>query len=220
MTVKEQTMSVLDQIAKCGIIPVIVLDKAAQAVSVAKALLAGGIGVMEITFRTAAAQDSIKRVVSTVPEMLVGAGTVLSCAQMEAALSAGAQFIVSPGIDEDIIAACKAQNVPIIPGAVTPTEIMTGLKHGLDLFKFFPSESFGGLTTIKALCAPFPDIKFLPTGGISEKNIFDYIASKHIAAVGGSWMASAGLIDSGSYDEITKKAAEAIAFVKNARKEG
>ena len=212
-------MTVMERVVKCAIVPVIVLDEVSRAVPTAKALLAGGIDVMEITFRTAAARDAIAEVVANVPEMLVGAGTVINLEQMETALSAGAQFIVSPGTDDSLIATCMTRNVPILPGVVSPSEIMIGLKHGLSIFKFFPSESYGGLATIKALSGPFPNIKFLPTGGISEKNAADYLANPSIAAIGGSWMVPAKLINNENYAEITEKTAIAATLARRARKE-
>lgn len=210
-------MTVMERVARCGVVPVIVLEEVSQAVPTARALLAGGIDVMEITFRTAAAKDSIAAVVEEVPEMLVGAGTVVSMEQLEAAVSAGAQFIVSPGSDDEVISACVTKDVPVLPGVVTPSEVLIGLKHGLSVFKFFPAENYGGLKTIKALGGPFPQIKFLPTGGISEKNAADYFANSRIVAVGGSWMATGDMIKNGNYAEITSKSAEAVALYKAAR---
>jgi 2-dehydro-3-deoxyphosphogluconate aldolase/(4S)-4-hydroxy-2-oxoglutarate aldolase len=210
-------MTVMERVARCGVVPVIVLEEVSQAVPTARALLAGGIDVMEITFRTAAAKDSIAAVVKEVPEMLVGAGTVISMEQLEAAIGAGAQFIVSPGSDDEVISACVTKAVPVLPGVVTPSEVLIGLKHGLSVFKFFPAENYGGLKTIKALSGPFPQIKFLPTGGISEKNVADYFANPRIAAVGGSWMATGDMIKNGDYAEITNKSAEAVALYKAAR---
>lgn len=210
-------MTVMERVARCGVVPVIVLEDVSQAVPTARALLAGGIDVMEITFRTAAAKDSIAAVAKDVPEMLVGAGTVVSMEQLEAAVSAGAQFIVSPGSDDEVISACVTKAVPVLPGVVTPSEVLIGLKHGLSVFKFFPAENYGGLKTIKALSGPFPQIKFLPTGGISEKNAADYFANNRIVAVGGSWMATGDMIKNGAYAEITNKSAEAVALYKAAR---
>ena len=210
-------MTVMERVARCGVVPVIVLEHVSQAVPTARALLAGGIDVMEITFRTAAAKDSIAAVAKDVPEMLVGAGTVVSMEQLEAAVSAGAQFIVSPGSDDEVISACVTKAVPVLPGVVTPSEVLIGLKHGLSVFKFFPAENYGGLKTIKALSGPFPQIKFLPTGGISEKNAADYFANNRIVAVGGSWMATGDMIKNGAYAEITSKSAEVVALYKAAR---
>ena len=210
-------MTAMERVARCGVVPVIVLEDVARAVPTARALLAGGVDVMEITFRTAAARASIAAVVKEVPEMLVGAGTVISLEQLAQAAAAGAQFIVSPGSDEGVIAACIAKQLPILPGVVTPSEIMLGLRYGLNVFKFFPAENYGGLKTIKALSGPFPQSKFLPTGGISEKNAADYFADKRIVAVGGSWMATAEMIKTGDYVGITRKSAESVALFKAAR---
>jgi 2-dehydro-3-deoxyphosphogluconate aldolase/(4S)-4-hydroxy-2-oxoglutarate aldolase len=210
-------MTVMERMARCGVVPVIVLDDAAQAVPTAQALLAGGIDVMEITFRTPAAGDSIAAVVQALPEMLVGAGTVVSLEQMEAAVGAGARFIVSPGIDEAVVAACAERNVPVLPGVVTPSEVLVGLRYGLSVFKFFPAENYGGLRTIKALSGPFPQIRFVPTGGISEKNAADYFADSRVVAVGGSWMATGGMIKNGDYEGIKHKSAEAAALYKAVR---
>ena len=207
-------MDVTERIKNCGIVPVIVLDSADNAVMTARALLAGGIDVMEITFRTSAAAESIAKVAKEVPEMLVGAGTVVNAEQFNSAIDAGARFIVSPGSDEELIKLAVSKNVPIFPGIVTPSELMVGLKHGLDHFKFFPAEISGGLNAIKTLSAVFSGVKFIPTGGISEKNAADYFANESVAAIGGSWMASAKMIESGAYEEITKKSAEAVGIFK------
>jgi len=203
-----------ERIVKCGIIPVIVLEVADKAVKVAEALIAGGIDVMEITFRTAAAEESIARVAKEVPQMLVGAGTVINKKQFDTAINAGAKFIVSPGSDEELIKLAVSRSIPMFPGVVTPSEIMIGHKHGLKIFKFFPAELSGGLNTIKALSAVFPDIKFVPTGGISEKNVAEYFAEKSVAAIGGSWMASGKMISDGLYNEITEKSLEAVSAIK------
>lgn len=210
-------MTVMEQVSKCGIVPVIVLNDADKAVPLAKALLAGGITVMEITFRTAAARDSIAAVSKEVPEMLVGAGTVITIEQMDAAIAAGAKFLVSPGSDVELIKAAAERNCPLLPGAVTPSEIMAGLKLGVKMFKFFPAENYGGLATLKSLGAPFTDISFVPTGGISEKNVASYLENRRIAAVGGSWMAPAKLIDAGDFDAIEEKTREAVSLLKSIR---
>lgn len=210
-------MTVMEQVSKCGIVPVIVLKDASKAVPLAKALLAGGISVMEITFRTAAAKDSIAAVSREVPEMLVGAGTVVTIAQLDAAIEAGARFVVSPGSDSELIQAATERGCAILPGAVTPTEIMAGLKLGIKTFKFFPAENYGGLATLKSLGAPFTEISFVPTGGISEKNVASYLENPRIAAVGGSWMAPASLIDSDDYAAIEEKTREAITLLKSIR---
>lgn len=207
----------IEEISACGIIPVVVLNDAKDAVPTARALLAGGIDVMEITFRTAAAQASIARVAAELPEMKVGAGTVVTVEQARDAVAAGAKFLVSPGSDPDIIREAAALDVPIVPGVLTPCEIMTGLKLGVKLFKFFPAESYGGLKTIKALCGPFPQIKFIPTGGINQENAVEYFKNPKIQAVGGSWMVSAKMIEAGEFDVIKEKSAAATALYKEIR---
>ncbi len=210
-------MLTVDQVAACGVVPVVVLEDAEQAVPTAKALLAGGINAMEITFRTAAARDSIARVAAEVPEMIVGAGTVINVNQLHQAVEAGAKFIVSPGSAEDVIAEAIQLNVPITPGVVTPSEIMMGLKLGLKVFKFFPAESFGGLKTIKALCGPFPQIRFIPTGGINQGNAAEYFKNPKIVAVGGSWMVTKDMVAAGDFAGITEKSAAATALYKEIR---
>lgn len=207
----------IEEIGACGIIPVVVLNDADAAVPTARALLRGGIDVMEITFRTAAAQASIARVTAEVPEMKVGAGTVVTVQQARDAVAAGAKFLVSPGSDADIIREAAALNTPIVPGVVTPSEIMLGLKLGVKVFKFFPAESYGGLKTIKALSGPFPQIKFIPTGGINQENAGEYFKNPKIQAVGGSWMVSAKMIEAGEFDAIAEKSAAATALFQQLR---
>lgn len=207
----------IEEISACGIIPVVVLNDADAAVPTARALLRGGIDVMEITFRTAAAQASIARVTAEVPEMKVGAGTIVTVQQARDAIAAGAKFLVSPGSDADIICEAAALNTPIVPGVVTPSEIMLGLKLGVKVFKFFPAESYGGLKTIKALSGPFPQIKFIPTGGINQENAGEYFKNPKIQAVGGSWMVSAKMIEAGEFDAIAEKSAAATALFQQLR---
>lgn len=210
-------MLTIDQVAACGVVPVVVLEDAEQAVPTARALLKGGINAMEITFRTAAARDSIAKVAAEVPEMIVGAGTVINVQQVHEAVDAGAKFIVSPGSDADVIAEAMKLNVPITPGVVTPSEIMMGLKLGVKVFKFFPAESYGGLKTIKALCGPFPQIKFIPTGGINQNNAEEYFKNPKIQAVGGSWMVSKDMIAAGDFDGIAAKSKAATDLYKQIR---
>ena len=211
-------MLTIDQVAACGVVPVVVLDDAEQAVPTAKALLKGGINAMEITFRTAAAKASIAKVAAEVPEMIVGAGTVINVEQLHDAIDAGAKFIVSPGTSEEVIAEAVKLNVPITPGVVTPSEIMIGLKYGLKVFKFFPAGTFGGLKTIKALCGPFPQIRFIPTGGINQDNAAEYFQNPKIVAVGGSWMVTKDMVNAGDFDGITAKSAAATALCREIRK--
>ncbi|MBR2697046.1 MAG: bifunctional 4-hydroxy-2-oxoglutarate aldolase/2-dehydro-3-deoxy-phosphogluconate aldolase [Clostridia bacterium] len=210
-------MMTVEQVAACGVVPVVVLEDAAQAVPTAKALLKGGINAMEITFRTAAARDSIANVAREVPEMIVGAGTVINVEQLHAAVEAGAKFIVSPGSDADIIREAMKLNVAVTPGVVTPSEIMLGLRLGVKVFKFFPAESFGGLKTIKALCGPFPQIRIIPTGGINQANVADYFKNPKIVAVGGSWMCTKDMISAGDFDAITEKSRAATDLFREIR---
>lgn len=210
-------MSLHKIIENCGIIPVVVLDDAANAVPLAKALLAGGINICEITFRTAAAEESIRQIALNVPEMIVGAGTVITKEQLKAATDAGAKFIVSPGSDLEVIRYAKELGVYMLPGAVTPTEIMQLIKEDIKVVKFFPAENYGGLKTIKALSAPFPNIKFVPTGGVSLSNLTTYLEFDKIAAVGGSWLCTKDLIKDGKWDEITKLSKEAMDIFKSVR---
>lgn len=210
-------MSLHKIIENCGIIPVVVLDDAANAVPLVKALLAGGINICEITFRTAAAEESIRQIALNVPEMIVGAGTVITKEQLKAATDAGAKFIVSPGSDLEVIRYAKELGVYMLPGAVTPTEIMQLIKEDIKVVKFFPAENYGGLKTIKALSAPFPNIKFVPTGGVSLSNLTAYLEFDKIAAVGGSWLCTKDLIKDGKWDEITKLSKEAMDIFKSVR---
>ena len=210
-------MLTIDQVAACGVVPVVVLEDAEQAVPTARALLKGGINAMEITFRTAAAKDSIAKVAKEVPEMIVGAGTVINVEQLHDAIEAGAKFIVSPGSDADVIAEAMKLGVPMTPGVVTPSEIMLGLKLGVKVFKFFPAESYGGLKTIKALCGPFPQIRIIPTGGISQANAADYFKNPKIVAVGGSWMCTKDLIAAGDFEAIAEKSKAATDLFKSIR---
>ena len=211
-------MDVLKRLAQSGVVPVVVLEDAKDAVPTAKAMLAGGIDVMEITFRTAAAADSIKAVAQECPDMVVGAGTVINLEQCKLAVECGAKFIVSPGYDEETVAWCCDNGIPVTPGCVTPTEIMMALKHGLKVLKFFPAEQSGGLAKIKAMSAPFPMFKVMPTGGVNLKNLAEYSASPIIAACGGSYMCPDKLIQAGAWDEITELCRKSVEIVKEARK--
>lgn len=196
-------MDVLNRLAASGIVPVVVLENADDAVPAAKALLAGGIDVMEITFRTAAAAESIRRVASEVPQMLVGAGTVVTLEQCLQAVECGAKFIVSPGYDEQIVSWCCDHQLAVTPGCVTPTEIMMALKHGLKVLKFFPANVYGGLGALKALAGPFGGVKFIPTGGVSAANIAEFAQSPYVHAVGGSWVCPKGDISAHNFEKIT-----------------
>ena len=184
-------MEIMDRIYKTGVVPVVVLNDAADAVDTADALLAGDIDIMEITLRTPAALDSMRAIAKERPQVLMGAGTVVSLAQCKQALEAGARFIVSPGFDAEVVSYCMENGIPVLPGCVTPTEIMAGLKLGVKVFKFFPAGVYGGLSAMKALSGPFGGIKFVPTGGVNGENMKDYVEAAFIQAVGGSWMCSA-----------------------------
>ena len=204
-------MDIMKQFAASGIVPVVVLENAEDAVPTAKALLAGGITTMEITFRTAAAADSIKAVADNVPEMLVGAGTVLNLEQAKLAVAQGAKFIVAPGYDEETVAWCVENNIAVTPGCVTPTEIMMALKHGLKVVKFFPANVYGGLKAIKSLAGPFVGMKFIPTGGVNTESIAEFAACPVIHAVGGSWVCAKADISAGNFEKITALCREARA---------
>ena len=201
-------MDVLKRLAQSGVVPVVVLEDAKDAVPTAKAMLAGGIDVMEITFRTAAA-DSIKAVAQECPDMVVGAGTVINLEQCKLAVECGAKFIVSPGYDEETVAWCCDNGIPVTPGCVTPTEIMMALKHGLKVLKFFPANVYGGLSAIKSLAGPFGGVKFIPTGGVNAQNLAEFISSPYIHAVGGSWICPKADIAAGNFDKITALCKEA-----------
>lgn len=202
-------MDVLSRFAKAGIVPVVVLEDAKDAVPTANAMLAGGIDVMEITFRTAAAAESIKNVSENCPDMLVGAGTVLNLEQCKLAVQMGAKFIVSPGFDPEVVAWCVENGIAVTPGCVTPTEIMAAIKLGIRVIKFFPANVYGGLNAMKNLAAPFVGIKFLPTGGVNTGNIREYIDAPFIHAVGGSWVCPKSDIAAGNFEKITALCAEA-----------
>ena len=202
-------MDVLKRIAQSGIVPVAVLDDAKDAVPAAQAMLAGGVGVMEITFRTAAAADAIRAVAEGCPDMLVGAGTVTSLEQCRLAVDCGAKFIVSPGYDEQIVSWCVENGVAVTPGCVTPTEIMAAMKHGLKVLKFFPANIYGGLDALKALAGPFGGISFIPTSGVNAKNIGEYGASPYVHAVGGSWICPKADIAAGNFEKLTTLCREA-----------
>lgn len=202
-------MDVLKRLAQSGVVPVVVLEDAKDAVPTAKAMLAGGIDVMEITFRTAAAADSIKAVAQECPDVVVGAGTVVNLEQCKLAVECGAKFIVAPGYDEETVAWCCDNGIPVTPGCVTPTEIMMALKHGLKVLKFFPANVYGGLSAIKSLAGPFGGVKFIPTGGVNAQNLAEFISSPYIHAVGGSWICPKADIAAGNFDKITALCKEA-----------
>ena len=202
-------MNVLERLANSIVVPVVVLDKVEDAIPTAKAMAAGGVDTMEITFRTACAPEAIKAVADNCPDVLVGAGTIVNLEQCKLAVQMGAKFIVSPGFSEEVVAWCVENNVPVAPGCVTPTEIMGALKYGLKMVKFFPANVYGGLNAMKNLAAPFVGMKFLPTGGVNSANIKEYIDAPFIHAVGGSWVCPKADIAAGNWDKITQLCADA-----------
>lgn len=208
----------LAELASHGIVPVVVLDDAGDAGGLAEALVAGGLPVAEVTLRTSSAVEAMA-VMARRGDMLVGAGTVLTVQQVDEAVAAGAGFIVSPGLSEAVVRRCQEINVPVFPGAVTATEITRALELGLNTVKFFPSETSGGAAAIRALSAPFGDLKFVPTGGISQKNARDYLALDCVSAVGGSWMVPRDKVRAQQFDEITQLTRGAVALV-NQTQEG
>lgn len=209
--------AMMEQIKKIGIVPVVVLDEAKDALPLAKALCEGGLPCAEVTFRTAAAREAIALMTKEFPDMLVGAGTVLTTQQVDAAVEAGAKFIVSPGLNPTVVAHCQAKGVPVVPGCMTPGEMERALEMGLSTVKFFPAEQAGGLSFIKAVAAPYTQLTFMPTGGINANNVKDYLAYDRIVACGGSWMVKKDLVKAGKFDEIEALVAEAAAVVKAIR---
>lgn len=207
----------LEQIQNTGIVPVVVLEDAKDAAPLAKALCEGGLPCAEVTFRTAAAEESIRTMSEQFPQMLVGAGTVLTKEQVDRAVAAGAKFIVSPGFDPEIVDYCLEKQIPVFPGCITPSEVAQAVKRGLKVVKFFPAEQFGGVATIKALAAPYVGLKFMPTGGVNAGNLENYLGCKSIVACGGSWMVKGDLVKAGKFDEIRKLTEEAVALVKKIR---
>ena len=197
-------MTVLERLARSIVVPVVVLDKAEDAIPTAKAMAAGGVDVMEITFRTACAPDAIKAVAENCPDVLVGAGTVVNLEQCKLAVEMGAKFIVSPGFDAEIVAWCVENGIAVTPGCVTPTEMMAAIKLGVNVLKFFPANVYGGINAMKNLAGPFVGIKFLPTGGVNTANIKEYIDAPFIHAVGGSWVCPKAEIAAGNWDKITQ----------------
>ena len=202
-------MTVLERLAASIVVPVVVIDDAKDAIPTAKAMAAGGVDVMEITFRTAAAPDAIQAVAENCPDVLVGAGTIVNVEQAKLAVEMGAKFIVSPGFSDEVVGWCVENNIPVAPGCVTPTEIMGALKHGLKMVKFFPANVYGGLNAMKNLSAPFVGLKFLPTGGVNAANIKEYIDAPFIHAVGGSWVCPKNEIAAGNWEKITQLCLEA-----------
>ncbi len=202
---------------ECAVIPVVVLDDPEDAAPLAKALTAGGLSCAEVTFRTDAAAESIRRIRAACPDMLVGAGTVLTAGQVEQAVDAGAEFIVSPGFDPEIVDLCLEKNIPVFPGCMTPSEVAQGVKRGLKVIKFFPAKQAGGLDMIRALSAPYPMARFMPTGGIGPDNLKSYLSCDKVLCCGGSWMVKKELIEKGAFEKIRQLCAEAAALAASIR---
>jgi 2-dehydro-3-deoxyphosphogluconate aldolase/(4S)-4-hydroxy-2-oxoglutarate aldolase len=213
-------MNVLEQLGQIGIIPVVKIEQARQGPSLAQALLKGNLPCAEITFRTEAAEEAIRLISETQQEVIVGAGTVLSITQAQKAVHAGARFIVSPGFDPKVVDWCVEQDVTVVPGVATSTEVLMALDKGLHILKFFPSESLGGIPLLEAIAAPFAGVKFIPTGGITAKNMASYLKLPMVFAVAGSWLVTSKLISSEAFGEITSLASQAVAIVRRERKNG
>ena len=201
---------VYEKLGETGLIPVVVIDDAKDAVPAAEAIYAGGISVVEITFRTSAAAEAIANISRDCPQMTVGAGTVLTLEQCKAAVDAGAQFIVSPGFDPEVAGWCAEHHIAMTPGAVTSTEIIAATKLGFKIIKFFPAGIMGGVAAMKALTGPFTDIKFVPTGGVSKSNLSEYISAPFVWAVGGSWLCTNADIEAGNFYQITANCRDAV----------
>ena len=210
-------MDLAEKFQKIGVVPVVVLEDVKDAVPLAQALVEGGLPCAEVTFRTAAAEESIRLMTEKFPEMLVGAGTVLTTEQVDAAVKAGAKFIVSPGFDPEIVDYCIEKKIPVLPGCITPSEAAQAVRRGLSVIKFFPAEQAGGLAFIKAMAAPYTSLSFMPTGGINPENVKKYLEYDRIFACGGSWMVKGKLIAEGRFDEIEKLTREDAEIVKNIR---
>ena len=209
--------AVLEQISKIGIVPVVQIDRAEDALPLAKALCAGGLPCAEVTFRTEAAEESIRQIHEAYPDMLLIAGTVLTTDQVDRAVAAGATAIVAPGFDPEIVDYCISKNIEVMPGLVTPSEMAQAVKRGLTRVKFFPAEAAGGVEMIKAMCAAYTNVRVMPTGGINTKNLENYLSCNKIFCCGGSWMVKGDMIKAGEFDKIKEMTAEAVALVKQIR---
>jgi 2-dehydro-3-deoxyphosphogluconate aldolase / (4S)-4-hydroxy-2-oxoglutarate aldolase len=211
-------MEIIERVHQLAIIPVISIPKLEHALPLAESLVEGGLPCAEITFRTAAAGESISQIRQRFPDIFLGAGTVLTTAQAGTAINAGAQFIVSPGTNPVVIEYCQSKGVTIFPGVCTPTEVETALSKGIDVLKFFPAEPMGGVKFLQAISAPYRQVRFIPTGGIDPKNLGQYLALPQVLACGGSWMVKPELINAGEFDQIRKLVEEAVKLVKEMRK--
>lgn len=210
-------MTIEERFEDFGVVPVVVLDDVKDALPLAKALTEGGLPCAEVTFRTEAAEESIKVMAEAYPDMVVGAGTVLTIEQVDAAVKAGAKFIVSPGFDPEIVDYCLEKEIPIFPGCISPSEVAQAVKRGLKVVKFFPAEPAGGVAMIKAMAAPYHQLRFMPTGGIGTQNLKDYLEFDKIICCGGSWMVKADLIKNGEFEKICKLTKEAKELAKSIR---
>lgn len=210
-------MSIVERVREVGIVPVGAIPKLEDALPLAEALLEGGCGCAEITFRTAAAAAAIARIRSRFPEILLGAGTVLTTEQAETAIGAGAEFIVSPGTNLTVVDYCLSKGVTIFPGVCTPTEIEMALSKGVNVVKFFPAEPMGGVKFLQAVCAPYRNVRFIPTGGIDPTNVSQYLALPQVVACGGSWMVKPELFEAGDFAKVKRLAGEAVALVRELR---
>lgn len=206
-----------EQFYEYAVVPVVVLERAEDALPLAEALVKGGLPCAEVTFRTEAAEESIRLMAEKYPDMLVGAGTVLTIEQVERAVAAGAKFIVSPGFDPEIVDYCLEKKIPVFPGCVTPSEVAQAAKRGMKVVKFFPAEQAGGIAMVKAMAAPYTMMKFMPTGGISAKNLKDYLGFDKILCCGGSWMVKGDLIRQGEFDRICELTREAVELAASIR---
>lgn len=206
------------QFYEFGVVPVVVLNDVNDAVPLADALVKGGLPCAEVTFRTEAAEESIRRMCEKYPEMLVGAGTVLTTEQVDRAVGAGAKFIVSPGFDPEIVDYCLEKKIPVLPGCITPSEVAQAVKRSLRTVKFFPAEQAGGLPMIKAMAAPYTMVRFMPTGGINAKNLKEYLSSDKIICCGGSWMVKGDMITNKEFDKIAEMTKEAVELAASARR--
>lgn len=209
--------NIMVQIEKTGVIPVVVINDVEDAEPLAQALCEGGLPCAEVTFRTAAAEESIRKMTDIYPNMLIGAGTVLTTEQVDRAVVAGAKFIVSPGFDPEVVDYCILKQIPVFPGCITPSEVAQAVKRGLKVVKFFPAAQFGGVSTIQALAAPYVGLKFMPTGGVNAKNLADYLQCKSIIVCGGSWMVKSDLIKAGEFEKIKDMTKEAVSLVNEIR---
>lgn len=209
--------NIMVQIEKTGVIPVVVINDVEDAEPLAQALCEGGLPCAEVTFRTAAAEESIRKMTDIYPDMLIGAGTVLTTEQVDRAVAAGAKFIVSPGFDPEVVDYCILKQIPVFPGCITPSEVAQAVKRGLKVVKFFPAVQFGGVSTIQALTAPYVGLKFMPTGGVNAKNLADYLQCKSIIACGGSWMVKSDLIKAGEFEKIKDMTKAAVSLVNEIR---